>query len=208
MNTHTQFILFFCLAIIFNIFEWMQLAVVFLAILPWLLLSRNLHFYRLIRRLKWFFVVLLLIYMFSTPGQYMLSWPFAYQPTYEGVSAGVSQLLRIVLIVAMLSIIYQQNNKQMLISGIYALIKPLQSIGVDIDRFAVRLWLTLYYVDSPTFSINTRSIPSLFDSVQRVLTDESDSGATVVISRQVYDSVDYLMVLVVAVMLVYTLFVV
>lgn len=203
MNTQVQLILFIFFAIIFNVIEIVPLAVTLVAILPWLIFTRNMHFYRLLKRLKWFFIILLLIYMFTTPGEYILAWPFTFQPTYEGVWMGFAQVLRIALIIAMLSIIYQQNTKKALVSGLYACMQPLSYIGVDVDRFAVRLWLTLNYVDAPGNHMKITTIDHLFDAVHQTLTEDDQQQTMVTIEQQEYRLSDYFMVAIVGLLLVY-----
>lgn len=206
MNTQAQLILFFFLAIIFNVIELFPLSVTLIAIVPWLILTRNLHFYRLLKRLKWLFIFMLLIYMFNTPGEYILAWPFSFQPTYEGVEMGLAQVFRVTLIVAMLSIINQQNTKQALVSGLYALIKPLQLIGIDVNRFAVRLWLTLNYVDSPDAQIKITSLNQLFDAIHQTLTEANESIEKVTIKQQTYQYCDYIMLTVATLLLIYVIY--
>lgn len=99
------------------------------------------------KRLKWFYLVMFLIFVFNTPGQHVASWPFAFKPTYEGLNMGLMQVLRIALVLAVLSILLNQNTKQQFISGLYFLMKPLSCLGLDVQRFSARLWLTLHYVE-------------------------------------------------------------
>jgi energy-coupling factor transport system permease protein len=48
---------------------------------------------------------------------------------------------------AALSLILAYNTRQQLISGFYFIFSPLQYLGLEVERFAVRLWLTLHYVE-------------------------------------------------------------
>lgn len=206
MNTQAQLILFFSLAIIFNVIELMPLTVTLIAILPWLIFTHNHHFYQLLKRLKWLFIFMLIIYMFNTPGEYVLDWPFLFQPTYEGIRMGLAQVFRVILIIAMLSIINQQNTKQALVSGLYTLIKPLQLVGIKVDRFAVRLWLTLNYVDSSEGQMKITSLSHLFDAIHQALNEDNHPTVIVTIKQEAYRYTDYFLITVVSILFAYVIF--
>jgi energy-coupling factor transporter transmembrane protein EcfT len=145
INTKTQFILFLTFALTLNMWN----LKVMLALVCFLMLMnfKNSHFYRLMKRLKWFYLVMFLIFLFNTPGEHIANWTFAFRPTYEGLERGLIQVLRIVLMLAIVSVMLLKNTKQQLISGLYFLMEPLSYVGIDIKRFAARLWLTLHYVE-------------------------------------------------------------
>jgi len=88
------------------------------------------------------------IFLFNTPGEHIKGWIFNLSPTYEGLQAGLLQTFRIAALLAMLSVIMALNTKQQLISGFYYLASPFKYLGLEIERFAARLWLTLHYVES------------------------------------------------------------
>lgn len=111
-------------------------------------LHKRTHFFKLARRLKWFFIVMWIIYAFNTPGEHWQKWPFIIAPTLEGMQAGGAQLLRILVMLSALSLMFACNNREQQVSGFYFLLKPLQWVGFDIERFAARLWLTMHYVET------------------------------------------------------------
>jgi hypothetical protein len=110
--------------------------------------TKNNQFYRSIKRLKWFFLVLIIIFAFNTPGKHVLISSGIISPTYEGLLAGSTQALRITVMLASVSLILACNTRQQLISGFYFLFSPLKYLGLEVGRFAARLWLTLHYVES------------------------------------------------------------
>lgn len=101
-----------------------------------------------LRRVKWLLIILIIIYTFSTPGEYIQYWKMPLRPTYEGLVAGLSQMLNIVAILAGLALIMSSTQRAKLIGGLYQLLSPLKSLGVDAEKFAVRIWLTLHYAES------------------------------------------------------------
>ena len=105
-------------------------------------------FLEMLRRVRWILLALLLIYMFSTPGEYIAQWPWAWLvPTYEGVDSGLLQLGRLCVMLAGLSLLLVTTTRPQLVAGFYMLLHPLRYIGLQPQRFAARLWLTLHYVE-------------------------------------------------------------
>ena len=153
INVVTQLLMFFMLAILVNQTHLPILiyigAMLALALSGMALSNVNGNqFFRSIKRLKWFFLVLIIIFAFNTPGEHVLTSSTRISPTYEGLIAGGTQALRIMAMLAALSLVLACNTRQQLISGFYFLFSPLNYLGLNVARFASRLWLTLYYVES------------------------------------------------------------
>jgi energy-coupling factor transporter transmembrane protein EcfT len=135
------------LAIIVNQLNLKTLSIILLIFTVIVIFTKTHQFLRAIKRFKWFFLVMIVIFAFSTPGEHLSQWPFSLSPTYEGIRAGFTQTLRVIVILAALSLILSSNTRQQLISGFYFLFSPLKYLGLEVERFAVRLWLTLHYVE-------------------------------------------------------------
>lgn len=153
INVITQLLVFFMLAILVNqthLPVLIYIAAMLVLALSGMVLSSmtSNQFFRSIKRLKWFFLVLIIIFAFNTPGEYVLTSSAFISPTYEGLIAGGTQALRIMAMLAALSLVLACNTRQQLISGFYFLFSPLNYLGLDVARFAARLWLTLHYVES------------------------------------------------------------
>jgi energy-coupling factor transport system permease protein len=100
-----------------------------------------------LRRTRWLFLVLLLVYAFATPGEYVAAWPFDFAPTYEGLLQGGLQAGRLAVMLAGLAIMLGTTPRDDLVGGIFYLAVPLRWLGLSPERFAARLWLTLHYVE-------------------------------------------------------------
>jgi energy-coupling factor transport system permease protein len=142
----TQILVWACLAIVVQILPpaWL-LAVACLL----LLLAVKIHIRRLftlLRRTRWIFFSLLLIYAFATPGEAL--WVSDYAPTREGLREGLFQLGRIACVLAALSILLTLLKREQLISGLYTLAYPVRYLGLSRERLAVRLALTLHYAEN------------------------------------------------------------
>ena len=148
INVITQLLVFFMLAILVN--QTYLPVLIYIAAMLALALSsmKNNQFFRSIKRLKWFFLVLITIFAFNTPGEHIVMPAALMSPTYEGLIAGATQAFRIMAMLAALSLILAGNTRQQLISGFYFLFSPLNYLGLEVERFAARLWLTLHYVES------------------------------------------------------------
>ena len=153
INVITQLLAFFMLAILVNQTHFpvlIYIGVMLALVSSGMALSgvNSYQFFCSIKRLKWFFMVLIIIFAFNTPGEHVLTSSTSISPTYEGLTAGGMQALRIMTMLAGLSLVLACNTRQQLISGFYFLFSPLNYLGLDVARFAARLWLTLHYVES------------------------------------------------------------
>lgn len=101
---------------------------------------------KVLRRSRWLLLTLLLVYAFTTPGEYLRGWD-AYVPTYEGLHQGMLQALRLTIMLAGLAWLLGTTPRQQLMAGIYRLVQPLSRFGLAVDRFTARLWLTMHYVE-------------------------------------------------------------
>jgi energy-coupling factor transport system permease protein len=147
INIIVQLLSFFILAIIVNQLNLKSLSIILFIFTVIIIFTKTHQFLRAIKRFKWFFLVMIVIFAFNTPGEHLVQWPFSLSPTYEGIRAGFTQTLRIVVMLAALSLILASNTRQQLISGFYFLFSPLKYLGLEVERFVARLWLTLHYVE-------------------------------------------------------------
>lgn len=105
-------------------------------------------FILLLRRTRWIMFSLLLIFAFSTPGVELTRFTGNYGPTQEGLIDGMLQLTRLMAALAALAILLERLHRQKLIAGLYTIFLPLRWLGISRERLAVRLALTLHYVES------------------------------------------------------------
>ena len=107
----------------------------------------RIQFLRLLRRTRWLLAVLLLTYAYALPGTALwpdLAWA---SPSMEGLQQGALRTGRLALMLAGLALLLATTSRPRLIFGLYVLAKPLTSLGFDRRAFAVRLGLTLDYVE-------------------------------------------------------------
>jgi energy-coupling factor transporter transmembrane protein EcfT len=196
--TTTQLILLFIFALILNSLTLGMMLLIMLVLLILLVYQENKQFYRLMKRLKWFFLVMFAIFLFNTPGEHITTWSFNLNPTYEGLEIGLNQIMRISLVLALLSIVLTKNTKQQLISGLYYLMLPLSFFGLDTQRFSARLWLTLHYVELD--QMDTKKVTqsnNLAERLDKVFTENAfdDDTAFITLESPIFTWVDYSVIL-------------
>lgn len=102
---------------------------------------------KLLRRTRWLMAVLLLTYAYALPGTPLwlaLDWA---SPISEGLQQGALRVGRLLMLLAGLAVLLAYTPRPRLIYGLYVLARPLAWIGLDRRAFAVRLGLTLDYVE-------------------------------------------------------------
>lgn len=149
LNPAVQIYVWLCLALatqILNVQFLMLMAV--LTILLSIRICAVRLFLILLRRTRWVLFSLILIYAYTSPGEAL--WPQlgAFSPVADGVADGLLQLLRLLTVLAGLSILLVSLSQAQLIAGIFILLRPLTFLGFSRDRVAVRLALTLRYAES------------------------------------------------------------
>lgn len=95
----------------------------------------------LVKRLKWLYISLFVVYVFFTPGEFVLPWAFG--PTYAGLEAAFIRILVIILIVLAVDILLASMVHQELVSGLYVLFLPFAYFGFNPQKFTVRVYLVL-----------------------------------------------------------------
>lgn len=144
------------------------LCVLLLILMLILLFYRNKDFIKLIKRAKWLLIAMLVIYALTTPGEYIKSWPLEFAPTYEGLYHGLMQAIRMLAMLAGLALLNELTTREELIAGFYVLLMPLKWLKLAPERFATRLWLTLYYVEHASKEVSVRVKSSLSERLAQL----------------------------------------
>jgi len=133
--------------------------------------------WRLLRRTRWLMAVLLLTYAYTLPG--ILLWPSLgwASPSVDGLQQGALRAGRLMLMLAGLAVLLAYTSRPRLIYGLYALARPLTWLGFDRRAFAVRLGLTLDYVEhapKPAHWLDALRVPLPDDSTPATYTLHSE----------------------------------
>jgi energy-coupling factor transporter transmembrane protein EcfT len=144
-----------------------ELVFLLASMLMLLVFYRARYFLNLLRRMRWLLFFLVIIYVFNTPGEFIQAWPFYVAPTYEGINAAAKQLGKLLIMLGGISLLIATTPRDDLMTGFFVLLSPLKYIGLDPDRLAVRLWLTLHYVDHAPRIKSVSDFLAAFDNVSR-----------------------------------------
>jgi len=104
-------------------------------------------FLHTVRRMRWLLLSILVIYAFGTPGELIPAFPVNFAPTYEGLQSGLVQIEKLLIALAALSLLLTSSPREQMMLGLYMLLIPFRFAGLNIERFAARLMLTLNYVE-------------------------------------------------------------
>lgn len=102
----------------------------------------------MLRRARWLLISLLLVYGLATQGPELVIGEVSLTVSRGGLEAGLLQACRLVAMIAGLALLLALTPVPQLIAGIHAIISPLRIFGVDPERTALRLSLTLEYARS------------------------------------------------------------
>ncbi len=99
--------------------------------------------WRMTVRMRWIFASIVIFYFWFTPGHSLGSEYTAWLPTWEGVMQGSLRVFALVLMIFAVSLLIQATSRDDLLAAILWMARPLRWIGLDPQRFSVRLLLVL-----------------------------------------------------------------
>lgn len=137
---------FFWIAVLQSInsavLPWCAAAVVLLAIMgsvkDWI---------RIVRRMRYIFLALLILFAWQTPGILMIPGLGTFSPTWDGLRAVQDPVLRLLAVVSVVAVMLHYLSIEAWVNSLYILLRPLRALGFSPERFAVRLRLVLDYVE-------------------------------------------------------------
>jgi energy-coupling factor transport system permease protein len=101
---------------------------------------------RMLRRMRWLFLSIAIIYLWLTPGEPLLSVPAPWNgwlPTVDGAREGAVRIAALALMAASASLLIQVTSREQMLAALRWLAAPLRHVGFPHERFAVRIALTL-----------------------------------------------------------------
>ncbi len=105
------------------------------------------RFLRLLRRMRWIFISLSVIYAYTSVGEPLCPQLGVLSPVWSGVKDGFIQILRLITLLASLSLLLTFLSQTRLIAGLNTLAFPFSLFGNLRERISVRLALTMRYAD-------------------------------------------------------------
>ncbi|WP_455210829.1 hypothetical protein [Kaarinaea lacus] len=98
--------------------------------------------WQMLKRMRWLFLSMLVIYLWFTPGQAVLGVLADYSPTWQGVQMAVYRIGSLIVIVVAVNIVIKSTPREPIIGGLLWLLTPLRYVGLPHERLAVRIVLT------------------------------------------------------------------
>ena len=106
----------------------------------------NLPFLSVVRKIRYFIFALLIIYSLSTPGEILFYYSFI-SVTKEGLFLGINNSLRIINTFLTIMVLMKFIPKKFFINFIIKICYPLKYVGLNMDNFTSRIFLTFDYLD-------------------------------------------------------------
>ena len=106
------------------------------------------HGVRLAKRMRWFFLSIIVVYFWFTPGQTVLPELLATSlaPSYEGIELGLHRVFILLMIILMVNLLLRTTPQADLLTAIYWWLRPLNYCKIDGKRVSLRISLVLDYV--------------------------------------------------------------
>lgn len=123
-----------------------ELALGFVIVLGLILLKRLQSIelsIRIVKRMRWLFLSILIIYLWFTPGKPVIPYWHEFVPTWEGLQTGLLRVSNLILIILAVNYFVSAIARDQLVQAITWLSYPLNWIGIDNKLLALRIALTL-----------------------------------------------------------------
>jgi energy-coupling factor transporter transmembrane protein EcfT len=114
------------------------------------------RFLRLLRRLRWLLIAVLLTFAFATPGRLLIP-DFPAGPSVEGLLAALSATGKLIGMAAAVAVLLERLTPARLTGAIHRLVHPLSADHPSAGSFALRLQLVMHEIERQVPGRNWRS---------------------------------------------------
>lgn len=129
-------------------------------LIAWALLRHRSRFFKLLRRLRLLILVLFGVTLLMTPGAALFP-EWGLYPTAEGVHLALIQLLRLLGMLAVVTLLLEGTDQRALAAGCLALLQPLAGKAHWPERAVARLLLVFDYLESAPPPRNLQEVLAL-----------------------------------------------
>lgn len=105
------------------------------------------HWLRVMRRLRFVALAILVLFAWQTPGTLVLPVLENFSPTRDGLVLSMVPLLRLLSVASVVAILKECLSPDAWVSSLYAISRPLGAFGVSREKLAIRLRLVLDHVE-------------------------------------------------------------
>lgn len=148
------------------------------ALIIWALLRHRPRFLKLLRRLRLLILVLFGVTLFMTPGAALFP-QWGLYPTAEGVHLAVTQLIRLLGMLAVVTLLLDSTDQRALAAGTLALLQPLAGRAQWPERAVARLLLVFDYLESAPPPRNLQDVLALAGMESSDLSPTLDHAETI-----------------------------
>jgi len=129
-------------------------------LLIWVLFKHRPRFLKLLRRLRLLILVLFGVTLLMTPGVALFP-QWGLYPTSEGLHLAITQLLRLLGMLASVTLLLDSTDQRALAAGTLALLQPMAAGAQWPERAVVRLLLVFDYLESAPPPRNLQEVLAL-----------------------------------------------
>lgn len=131
-----------------------------LGLMVWVLRRHRPRFMKLLHRLRLLMLVLFAVTLFMTPGTALFP-HWGLHPTAEGVELAFTQLIRLLGMLAVVTLLVESTEQRALAAGLLALLQPFAFGNPWPERFVARLLLVFDYLESAPPPRNLQDVLAL-----------------------------------------------
>lgn len=131
-----------------------------MALIGWALVQHRPHFMKLLRRLRLLILVLFGVTLLTTTGTALFP-DWGLYPTAEGAHLAVTQLIRLLGMLAVVTLLLDSTDQRALAAGTLALLQPLAGKAHWPERAVARLLLVFDYLESAPPPRNLQDVLAL-----------------------------------------------
>ena len=173
LHAATKILLWILLALVLQWLPYPALGLMSAILLVLMLYHKAHGFFLLLRRTRWLMISLFLIYGFASPGDPVLPLLGIFSPSVQGLQAGLLQVWRLLMLLAGLAVLFATTARETLLAGLYVIMKPFNVLGVNAEKIALRVWLTLNYAQQLGRMNKPLKWNSLSDSLDNIPNGEN-----------------------------------
>lgn len=148
--------------------------------------------WQMIKRMRYFYISIGVMFLWFTPGELIFPFVADWSPTFEGLFIAAQRIIALAILVLGVECLLRLTSRSSLIVGLYYFSWPFTFLGVDRERFIIRVLLTMDYADSNNFNIDseqkpTKKFTSYIDLMSSCLADKINhaSHSSVAISKPI-----------------------
>lgn len=131
-------------------------AIILFAVFVFMKYKPGARAWRMLRRMKIFFLSIFLLYTWFTPGKLLIPDFDTWSPTVEGVMYGGERVLALVILILAVDCFLSLLSREKILNALYYFFVPLHIVGFNRERFMLRTLLTLEAVGDNEFAAHVK----------------------------------------------------